>query len=463
MALAVLFRRPASRPKAERPLQSPSHRPLPSRRAERAHMPNAVAEFVKFARRLDGVDVLSPVLRCRHGPRRESWRPRTTTRRAAPRPVRRPASKAGDDRIPLDITTHDQEMEVVLHGDGFVASLIDRARADRSVMPMPAAGMSARGPRHELGQFLVMFRPYDQVPVIGHQHVTQKPEWHTRLRFPQSHQKQPVVLVGLKERQPPRSTIHHVKHESTGRPSRSSRHRISSSLAADDARATPRGEAAGFSCRIRTSRSWRHPTCGQNLPRARRDDSAKTEIYPDPRSPPDPAIVTTAERGEDPASARGQHAATCVGDSRRPGPSCPARGAAQRPFRSRPRDGRLLGRAAETAERRDAAHGGSAGDPRHRHADGAAREDRRQRRVRLTGSRRRDAAHARHDLPHLLDEQADHRRGDDDAVRRGQVAGRGSAVEVHPGIRGPQGLWRDSRRRHAHPQGAGTSADRRAS
>ena len=39
------------------------------------------------------------------------------------------------------------------------------------------------------------------------------------------------------------------------------------------------------------------------------------------------------------------------------------------------------------------------------------------------------------DLPHLFDVEADHRRGDDDVVRRGKVADQRSRVALHSGVR----------------------------
>jgi hypothetical protein len=63
-----------------------------------------------------------------------------------------------------------------------------------------------------------------------------------------------------------------------------------------------------------------------------------------------------------------------------------------------------------------------------------------------------------HDLPHRVDDQADCRRGDDDALRAGQVDARRSGREAHPAIRQPQG--RDAvRRRAAGPADDHAAAD----
>ena len=62
------------------------------------------------------------------------------------------------------------------------------------------------------------------------------------------------------------------------------------------------------------------------------------------------------------------------------------------------------------------------------------------------------------DLPHLLDEQADHLGGGDDALRGRQVLSGRPRLEVHPAAGRPQGGRREARsqRRQAHPRaGAG--------
>ncbi len=69
------------------------------------------------------------------------------------------------------------------------------------------------------------------------------------------------------------------------------------------------------------------------------------------------------------------------------------------------------------------------------------------------------AAAARHDLPHLLDEQADHRRRDDDAVRGRQVAARRSRLALHPGVCQAAGPHRRQRRRHDEARGRAPQHD----
>ena len=52
-----------------------------------------------------------------------------------------------------------------------------------------------------------------------------------------------------------------------------------------------------------------------------------------------------------------------------------------------------------------------------------------------------------HDLPHRVDDQADRRRGDDDAVGTGQVDARRSGGEAHSRVRRPEGRdaeWRSA-------------------
>ena len=76
----------------------------------------------------------------------------------------------------------------------------------------------------------------------------------------------------------------------------------------------------------------------------------------------------------------------------------------------------------------------------------------------VTGSRRRDTAHARHHLPHLLDDQADHRRRDDDAVRGRQVEAEDPLSKYIPEFADLK-VMRDGMPTASHPQGARAPAD----
>ena len=83
---------------------------------------------------------------------------------------------------------------------------------------------------------------------------------------------------------------------------------------------------------------------------------------------------------------------------------------------------------------------------RRRDAAGAPRPGRAAQGLRRAGHRQPDADAARHHRPHLLDDQADRRRGDDDAVRGRQVEAERSDREAHPRVREPQGLLAAGRR-----------------
>ena len=86
---------------------------------------------------------------------------------------------------------------------------------------------------------------------------------------------------------------------------------------------------------------------------------------------------------------------------------------------------------------------------RHHHHDRPARQDRALRDLRLPEPRDQDQDGQGLDLPHLLDVEADHRRGDDEAVRRGQVPALRSGREVHPRVARAEG--RGQRRSRQQP------------
>ena len=72
--------------------------------------------------------------------------------------------------------------------------------------------------------------------------------------------------------------------------------------------------------------------------------------------------------------------------------------------------------------------------------------------LRHTRHRQRRAHDQGHHLPRLLHDQARHRRGHDDPVRRGQVAALRPHLQVHSRVRQPQGLQGPRRRRQNDPR-----------
>ena len=142
----------------------------------------------------------------------------------------------------------------------------------------------------------------------------------------------------------------------------------------------------------------------------------------------------------------------------------PARQETARPAPPRARRGggdarkrRDLDRAARAAAPRHAGDRGSPRSRRHRHARRPRRQGSRRPCDRVPGRREQDADAREHHLPHRVDEQADHQRGDHDALRRGQAAPERSGVSLHPGLqaaarRRREGRTRERAARHDHPR-----------
>ena len=114
------------------------------------------------------------------------------------------------------------------------------------------------------------------------------------------------------------------------------------------------------------------------------------------------------------------------------------------------RIGRLLGRRPQDLSTDDARAGGRRQARRRHDAGRASRQGGPVRRLRRAGPRHQEAGRQGHDLPHRVDDQADRRRGDDDALGAGQVDARRSSRQAHPRIRRPQGV--DAERRGAADQ-----------
>jgi hypothetical protein len=73
--------------------------------------------------------------------------------------------------IALDITRDGQEMRIGLHRKRFEAALIHRAGPGGVMMRMPALRMRDGNPAEDLGEFSILTRPEEEMPVIGHQAV----------------------------------------------------------------------------------------------------------------------------------------------------------------------------------------------------------------------------------------------------------------------------------------------------
>lgn len=62
-------------------------------------------------------------------------------------------------------------MFIGLHGKRLKSALIDRAGAGAVVMRMPALRMGDRDPAEHLGEFAILPRPEEEMPMIGHEAI----------------------------------------------------------------------------------------------------------------------------------------------------------------------------------------------------------------------------------------------------------------------------------------------------
>ena len=120
---------------------------------------------------------------------------------------------------------------------------------------------------------------------------------------------------------------------------------------------------------------------------------------------------------------------------------------------------RLLQRAPQASRRGHESHRRQQAARRRRHDGRAPRPGRAADGVRPAGHREQRAAAEGHDRPHLLDDEADHRRRDDDPVRRRQVETDRSDQPLHSRVQGPEGLQEPRRGRQAGRRAAGPPAD----
>ena len=120
---------------------------------------------------------------------------------------------------------------------------------------------------------------------------------------------------------------------------------------------------------------------------------------------------------------------------------------------------RLLQRAPQTSRRRHESHRRQQATRRRRHDGRAPRPGRAADGVRPAGHREQLTAPEGHDRPHLFDDEADHRRRDDDPVRRRQVETDGSDQPLHSRVQGPEGLQESRCGRQAGRRPAGPPAD----
>ena len=110
-------------------------------------------------------------------------------------------------RIALHISCDRQEVFIGLYGKRFEAALIDRAGPGSVVVNMPALRMRDRDPPQYLGEFSIMSRPEEEMPMIRHQTIGRDPYPGLGMSFSQNLLERGIVSRLLKQGEPPNPTV----------------------------------------------------------------------------------------------------------------------------------------------------------------------------------------------------------------------------------------------------------------
>ena len=132
--------------------------------------------------------------------------------------------QAGPQRVAFGIP-HDL-IKVIVRFDRkrFVPTLVQMPFANFSSMLLPASDVGDREPLHERGKLVVLLRPQNQVPMIGHQAKAADPHGKQAAGFGQDFLERLEVGGLVEEAPPPHASIENVVHVTPRRDSRSSGH-----------------------------------------------------------------------------------------------------------------------------------------------------------------------------------------------------------------------------------------------
>jgi hypothetical protein len=164
------------------------------------------------------------VLEKRRPHERQLGRRAQAVRQAAPRPVLRPTDEAGSERVPLDVTTHANELARLLDREGFEATLVDRSLTDAVAVAVPPPRVGSAYPVHQLRQPLRLGRTHDEVEVVWQHAVADEPHGMASKTLIEHGQKGPIIGGALKERRLSHAAIDDVKKPRRRRMAGSSRH-----------------------------------------------------------------------------------------------------------------------------------------------------------------------------------------------------------------------------------------------
>ena len=102
---------------------------------------------------------------------------------AAPYPILSSMHKPRPHRVSFYIAAHGVKMLVALHGERLETSLVDVPFSFTVVGLLPATSMGGSQLVHERGQLIILFRPQNKVPVVGHQTIAKNPHGDDQQRF----------------------------------------------------------------------------------------------------------------------------------------------------------------------------------------------------------------------------------------------------------------------------------------
>lgn len=115
-------------------------------------------------------------------------------------------------------------MQIALHGETFVSSLVEVPDPNSRVRRMVSLDVRERHPPHEGRQIIVAARPDEQVPVVAQDAVPAQPHGEPRHAVGKDLLKRQKVAVLAKDAQTPIGSIEHMIHVSAQRDSLGSRH-----------------------------------------------------------------------------------------------------------------------------------------------------------------------------------------------------------------------------------------------
>jgi hypothetical protein len=97
------------------------------------------------------------------------------------------------DGILLDVQACSVEVIAVLNGDPSISPLVDGALPYQAFRSAPSLGMNASDPAHIPNDLVIPLGPHEQVPVVGHDAIFEKPDGARLLRLNQHLEEESIV------------------------------------------------------------------------------------------------------------------------------------------------------------------------------------------------------------------------------------------------------------------------------